>query len=58
MKFERFKGTLFGHFLDIREMVMNNYQFDDLYGRYVGKYNFNLNGKVVRMNVENAGKIL
>lgn len=54
---ERIKGTLFGHFLDIGEMVVNNYQVDDLYGRYVGKYSCKLKGKVIWMIVEDVSKI-
>lgn len=37
-------------------MVANNYQVDDLFGQYVGKYN--LKKKVLRLTVEDVGKIL
>ncbi|KMZ58953.1 hypothetical protein ZOSMA_71G00240 [Zostera marina] len=54
---ERILGTPFGHFLDAQPMVVNNFQLDDLCGRFVSNYSFALKKKQVRVIVEDVGKI-
>lgn len=42
---KRILGTLFGYFVDIGELALDNYQVDDLRGRCIGKYSFSLKKK-------------
>ncbi|KMZ62481.1 hypothetical protein ZOSMA_45G00200 [Zostera marina] len=55
---ERILGTPFGHFFRVQPMVVNNFQLDDLCGRFIGNYTFQLKKKEVRVTVEDVGKIL
>ncbi|KMZ68579.1 hypothetical protein ZOSMA_236G00040 [Zostera marina] len=55
---ERILGTPFGHFLTVQLMVVNSFQLDDLCGRFISNYTFELKKKEVRETVEDVGKIL
>lgn len=55
---ERILETPFGHFLNVQPMVVNNFQLDDLCGKFLSKYTFELKKKEVRMTIEDVGKIL
>lgn len=48
----------FGHFLHNANVVVNSYHLDNLVGRYIGNFEFQVKDKVLKMSVEDVGHIL
>lgn len=54
----RIHHTPFGHFLYISELIVNNYQGDDLCGGHIEKHTFHLKNKDLKITAQDVGKIL
>lgn len=52
---EKIRVTPFGHMLIFQPMVVNSFQLDNLCGRYVSNYTFELKKKMIRLTVEDVG---
>ncbi|KMZ66392.1 hypothetical protein ZOSMA_29G00410 [Zostera marina] len=48
----------FGHFLQNSNIAVNSYHLDDLVGRYIGNFEFQLKDKVFKFKVNDASQIL